>query len=115
MKMIIAVIQPSKYQTLRDALNRIAVSRLTICDAMGIGQQLGEVEPSDGQETSTLLRPKIVLEIVVNDDFVERTIETIVSIAKTGSQGQVNDGKIFVVPVGESIRISDLSRGAGAV
>jgi len=115
MKMIIAVIQPNKYQAVREALDRAAVTRLTICDAMGIGRQRGEVEPDAGHEFSTVLRPKIVLEIVVNDDFVDRTIDTIVAIATTGSSGQIDDGKIFVVPTLETIRVSDLSRGFGAV
>ncbi len=61
------------------------------------------------------LMQKVVLEIVVNDDFLERTIHTIVHAARTGPQGNIGDGKIFVVPVEEAIQIEDGSRGPGAV
>ena len=61
-----------------------------------------------------LLR-KVLLEIVVNDDFLERTIETICSVARTGREGSIGDGKIFVLPVGEAIQVNDGARGPGAV
>ena len=115
MKLVIAVIQPPKLQAVREALARIEVTRLTVCDAQGFGRQGGRTEMYRGHEYRTTLLRKVALEIVVNDDFVERTIETIVSVARTGPEGTIGDGKIFVVPAAEAIRIHDGSRGRGAV
>jgi len=115
MKLIYAVVQPNKFDAVLESLQRIEVTRMTVCDAQGIGQQPGEVEPSAGHEFTTMLLPKIVFEIVVNEDFLDRTIETILSVARTGSHGQIDDGKIFVVPALETIQVSDQSRGPGSV
>ena len=115
MKLVIAIIQPTKLNAVREALNRIEVTRLTVCDAQGFGRQRGRTELFRGNEyTSTLLR-KIALEIVVNDDFLERTLETIISTARTGPEGSIGDGKIFILPADEAIQINDGARGPGAV
>ncbi|MFZ5831436.1 MAG: P-II family nitrogen regulator [Planctomycetota bacterium] len=115
MKTIIAIIQPTKLNAVREALERIEVTRMTIADAQGFGRQRGRTEAYRGSEyTATLLR-KIVLEIVVNDDFLERTLELIISVARTGSEGNIGDGKIFVLPMAEAVAINDGSRGPGAV
>jgi nitrogen regulatory protein P-II 1 len=68
-----------------------------------------------GHEYSVTLLRKVVLEIVVNDDFLDRTIETIIHTARTGSVGTIGDGKIFVVPAEQAIQINDAARGPGAV
>ena len=115
MKTIIAVIQPTKLQAVHEALEKIEVSRMTICDAQGFGRQRGQTELYRGHEyTATLLR-KIALEIVVNDDFLERTIETIMNVARTGPEGTIGDGKVFVLPADEAIQVDDGFRGPGAV
>ena len=115
MKLVIAVIQPTKLHAVREALEKIEVTRLTVCDAQGFGRQRGQTELYRGFEyTATLLR-KIVLEIVVNDDFLERTIETITSVARTGPDGTIGDGKIFVLPADAAIQICSGSQGPGAV
>ena len=115
MKLVIAVIQPTKLKALREALEKIEVGRMTVCDAQGFGRQRGRTQMYRGHEYKTKLLRKITLEVVVNDDFVERTIETITAVARTGPEGTIGDGKIFVVPVGEAIQINDASRGPGAV
>jgi|WetSurMetagenome_2_1015567.scaffolds.fasta_scaffold1414761_1 nitrogen regulatory protein PII len=114
-KLVIAIIQPTKLNAVREALEKIEVARLTICDAQGFGRQRGRTEMFRGNEyTSTLLR-KIVLEIVVNDDFLQRTLDTIIKVARTGVEGTIGDGKIFVLPAETAIQIDDGSRGPGAV
>lgn len=115
MKMVIAVIQPTKLEAVREALVRCGVERMTVCDAQGYGQQRGQTPNYRGHEYATKFLRKIELEIVVNDDFLERTIDTISSVARTGPEGSIGDGKIFVVPVDEAIRLDDGARGPIAV
>ena len=115
MKLVIAVIQPTKLNAVREALERIEVARLTICDAQGFGRQRGRTEMFRGHEYATTLLRKVVLEIIVNDDFLDRTVETIINTARTGVEGTIGDGKIFVLPAEQAIQIDDGARGPGAV
>ena len=115
MQMVIAIIQPTKLSEVREALARIGVSRMTVCDAHGYGQQRGRTQMYRGNEYKTNLLRKIVLEIMVNDDFLERTVDTLTSVARTGEEGSIGDGKIFVVPSLESVDISSSERGPGAI
>jgi nitrogen regulatory protein P-II 1 len=115
MKMVVAIIQPTKLNAVREALDRIEVTRMTICDAQGFGRQHGRTEMYRGHEYTTVLLRKVVLEILVNDDFLDRTIETIVNTARTGAEGTIGDGKIFVLPAVDTIQIWGNARGPGAV
>jgi nitrogen regulatory protein P-II 1 len=115
MKLIIAIIQPTKLEPLREALDKIGVERMTVCDAQGYGRQRGRTEMYRGHEYKTNLLRKIELEILVNDDFLDRTVDCIMNVARTGPEGNIGDGKIFVLPADESIRISDCIRGPEAV
>ena len=115
MKLVIAIIQPIKLKAVREALEKIEVTRLTVCDAQGFGRQRGRTELYRGNEYTTTLLRKVALEIVVNDDFLERTINTIIQVARTGPEGTIGDGKIFVLPAMEAIQVADGSRGPGAV
>ncbi len=115
MKLIIAVIQPTKLDAVREALEKVEVTRMTVCDAQGFGQQRGQTATYRGREYQTRMLRKIALEIVVNDDFLDRTIEAIIQTARTGVDGTIGDGKIFVLPAVEAIQINDGSRGPGAV
>ena len=115
MKLVIAVIQPPKLDAVREALNRIGVTRMTVCDAQGYGRQRGQTATYRGHEYKTSMLRKIELEIMVNDDFLERTIETIMSVARTGPEGNIGDGKIFVLPGEETIQLSENLRGPQAV
>ncbi|MBI3837052.1 MAG: P-II family nitrogen regulator [Planctomycetia bacterium] len=115
MRMIIAVIQPTKLSAVREALTKIGVTRMTVCDAQGFGRQRGQTEAYRGNEYKTNLLRKIALEIVVNDDFLDRTVDTLTSVARTGPEGNIGDGKIFVLPAGEAIDIGSVVRGPEAV
>ena len=115
MKMIVAVIQPTKLYALREALVRIGVTRMTVCDSQGYGRQRGQTQMYRGREYRTNLLRKVALEIVVNDDFLERTVETIQNVARTGPEGSIGDGKIFVVPVERTVQLGGVGEGPGAV
>ncbi len=115
MKLLFAVIQPNKLQAVREALQRIGVQRMTVVDAQGFGRQKGQSAIYRGTEYRVNLLRKVSLEIVVNDDFLERTIAALTSIARTGTEGSIGDGKIFVMPVLDAITIDDQQRGPGAV
>lgn len=112
MKLIIAIIQPHKLEEVKEELYKTEVNLITVSEVLGHGRQKGVTEVYRGaKETGNLLR-KIRLEIAVNDDFVERTINAIVKGAKTGETG---DGKIFVLDLKECVRIRTEERGLGAI
>jgi nitrogen regulatory protein PII len=115
MRMILAVIQPTKLSAVREALNKIGVTRMTVCDAQGFARQRGRTELYRGHEYKTNLLRKIALEIVVNEDFLDRTVDTIMAVARTGSEGSIGDGKIFVLPACEAIQVEPTVRGPEAV
>jgi nitrogen regulatory protein P-II 1 len=115
MRMILAVIQPTKLNAVRDALASIAVERMTVCDAHGYARHRGQTETYRGVEYQTNLLRKVMIEIVVNDDYVERTITTIEKVARTGSQGNIGDGKIFLLPALEVVTVDQGRRGPSAV
>jgi nitrogen regulatory protein P-II 1 len=113
--MVMALVQPTKLKALREALEKIGVTRMTVADAQGYGRQRGRSELFRGNEYKSHLLRKVELEILVNDDFLDRTVETIQQVARTGREGTIGDGKIFVVPAEQVIRISDGLRGFEAV
>lgn len=115
MKLLYAVIRPTKLEAVREALQGIGVERMTVCDAHGYGRQKGQTETYRGMEYNINLLRKVVLEIVVNDDFVDRTYEVIEQVARTGADGNIGDGKIFELPVEDVIRIGETVRGKEAV
>lgn len=115
MKLILAVIQPPKLSAVREALAKVEVLRMTVTDAQGFGRQRGRREMYRGSEYTTTLLRKVVLEIMVNDDFLDRTIETLINAARTGPEGSIGDGKIVVLPAVEAIQIDDGRHGPGAV
>ncbi|MBN2021206.1 MAG: P-II family nitrogen regulator [Pirellulales bacterium] len=115
MKLVIAVIQPLKLDAVREALEKIEVFRMTVCDAQGFDPARGQAQTHPGREHRPRLLRKVVLEIVVNDDFLQRTIDTISNVARTGPEGTIGDGKIFVVPVDDAVLVSDGTHGPGAV
>jgi nitrogen regulatory protein P-II 2 len=114
-KLVIAIIQPTKLSAVREALGKIEVLRMTICDSQGFARQRGRTEMYRGHEYTTRMLRKVVLEIMVNDDFLDRTVNAIISVARTGPEGTIGDGKIFVLPAGQAVQISDGFRGLGAV
>ena len=115
MRFILAVIQPTKLKAVQQALAKIGVEHMTVCDAQGYGQQRGKPATFRGREYQVNLLRKVALEIVVNDDYLDRTIATINEVARTGPEGNIGDGKIFVLPTEETVRLEDLVRGPEAV
>ena len=112
MKLIIAIIKPDRLEAVKQELYKADVNLLTVSEVLGHGRQMGVTEVYRGaREMGNLLR-KIQLEIAVNEDFVERTINAIVKGAQTG---EVGDGKIFILDLAECIRIRTEERGAGAI
>jgi nitrogen regulatory protein P-II 1 len=112
MQKIEAVIQPSKLDAVKDALVEIGVQGMTITEARGHGRQTGHTEFYRGREYSVDLLPKVKLEAVVADNILEKAIQAIISVARTGTIG---DGKIFVTRVDEAIRIRNDERGEVAL
>jgi nitrogen regulatory protein PII len=112
MKLVSAIIRPPKLEAVLAALEGVRIERMTICDGQSNDNPGGECEsrlPDD------LLMRIVILEIVVNDDFLERAIDAIGTAARTGDEGLDGDGKLFVFPVEEAIQIDDESRGPQAV
>jgi nitrogen regulatory protein P-II 1 len=114
-KFIIAIIQPSKLEAVKEALNEVEVVRLTVMDVQGFGRQKGQTEVYRGREISVNLLRKVQLQIAVNDDFVEPTIRAIVKGGRTGEKGEIGDGKIFVLPLEDCVRIRTGERGGEAI
>jgi nitrogen regulatory protein P-II 1 len=108
MQKVEAVIQPSKLDSVKDALLEIGVTGMTITDVRGHGRQKGHTETYRGREYSVDLLPKIKLELVVHDDLLDKVLQTIVKAAQTG---KIGDGKIFVTRVDEAVRIRNDERG----
>jgi len=114
-KVVVAIIQAPKLRAVHEALEKVEVMRMTVCDAQGYGHQQGRSEKYRGHECKPPLLRKIALKIVVNDDFLARTLDAVANAARTGPEGTIGDGKIFVLPVEEAIQIDDATRGPGAV
>jgi nitrogen regulatory protein P-II 1 len=113
MKMVVAIIQPDKLDEVRQALIEAEVSRVTVSRVTGHGRAV-DTSLYRGQEHAPDLIPKVRLEIAVNDAFVEPTIAAILRSARHGS-GQLGDGKIFVMPLEEVVRIRTGERGGEAI
>ncbi len=112
MKRIEAIIKPFKLEDVKDELNRIGIKGITVTEVKGFGRQKGHTELYRGAEYLVDFLPKIKLEIVVVEELVEQVIEVIEETARTG---KIGDGKIFVTPVEEVIRIRTGERGPGAI
>ena len=115
MKMIVAIIRPDKLEEVQKALNQVDVYLMTVSDVRGCGRQRGYTEVYRGQDIQVRLLPKLKLEIAINDAFVEATVEAIVHAARTGDTGQIGDGKIFVLPLDDAVRIRTGERGSTAI
>ena len=112
MKKIEAIIKPFKLEEVKDALIKIGIGGMTVSEVRGFGQQKGETEIYRGTEYVVDFLPKIKIEVIVKDEDAEKVIETIANTARTG---RVGDGKIFVIPVEDVIRIRTGERGEKAV
>ena len=112
MKKIEAIIKPFKMEDVKQALAEIGITGMTLSEVKGFGRQKGHSETYRGSEYTVDFPPKIKFEIVVSDDRVRKAVETIVEAARTG---KIGDGKVFVVPIEQAIRIRTEERGEAAI
>ncbi len=112
MKKIEAIIKPFKLDEVKDALQEVGLQGITVTEAKGFGRQKGHTELYRGAEYVVDFLPKVKLELVVEDAMVERTVEAIVNAARTG---KIGDGKIFIIPVEDVIRIRTGEHGSSAI
>lgn len=112
MKKVEAVIKPFKLDDVKEALTELGIVGMTVTEVRGFGRQKGHTELYRGSEYTIDFLPKVKIEVVVPDGLVDKVVSTICSAAKTGSIG---DGKVFVLPVGESLRIRTGERGEAAI
>ncbi|MBB3173504.1 nitrogen regulatory protein P-II 1 [Endobacter medicaginis] len=112
MKKIEAVIKPFKLDEVKEALQEIGLQGITVIEAKGFGRQRGHTELYRGAEYVVDFLPKVKIELVCEDSLVERAVETIIAAAHTG---RIGDGKIFISPVEEVIRIRTGERGEDAI
>ena len=112
MKKIEAIIKPFKMEDVKEALQEIGVEGMTVTEVKGFGRQKGHTEIYRGSEYTVDFLPKVKLEIVLTDDRVQRAVDTIVKAAKTG---KIGDGKVFILPIDEAIRIRTDEHGENAI
>ena len=112
MRKIEAVIKPFKLDEVKEALHEIGIQGMTVTEVKGFGRQKGHTELYRGAEYVVDFLPKIKIEIAVSDEMVDKVVEAIVSAANTG---RIGDGKIFVLPMEEAVRIRTGERGPDAV
>ncbi|HYV74167.1 MAG TPA: P-II family nitrogen regulator [Candidatus Binatia bacterium] len=107
-----AIIQPSRFEALKDALIEVGVDGMTVFEVRGHGRQKGHTESYRGREYNVDLLPKIKIEMVLDDAMVNRAVDTILKVASTG---KIGDGKIFLSKIDEAIRIRNQERGVMAL
>lgn len=112
MKKILAVIKPFKVDDVKDALNSININGMTISEVKGFGRQKGHKEIYRGAEYQADFVPKVEIKIAVKDDQVDEVVQTIINAAKTG---KIGDGKIFIMPIEDVIRIRTSEKGVDAL
>ncbi len=112
MKKILAVIKPFKVDEVKDALTKIDINGMTISEVKGFGRQKGHKEIYRGAEYQTDFVPKVEVKIAVDDNKVDEVVETIISVSKTG---KIGDGKIFIQPLEDVIRIRTNESGVDAL
>jgi len=112
MKKIEAIIKPFKLDDVKDALEKLDIFGMTVSEVKGFGQQKGHTELYRGAEYQVDFVPKVKIEIIIKADIVESTIDAIVTAARTG---KIGDGKIFVSPIDETVRIRTGEKGEAAI
>ena len=112
MKKIEAIIKPFKLDDVKEALNKIGISGMTVLDSKGFGRQKGHTELYRGAEYIVDFIPKIKIEVVINDKMLKKAIDT---IQKTANTGKIGDGKIFISNIEEAIRIRTGEKGNSAI
>ena len=112
MKLIKAIIKPFKLEEVKEALSEIGVEGMTVSEVKGFGRQKGHTEIYRGSEYTVDFLPKVKVEIVVNDDLVSKAVEVVSTAAKTG---KIGDGKVFVLPLENAVRIRTGESGPEAL
>jgi nitrogen regulatory protein PII len=112
MKLIIAIIKPFKLEEVKSALAEIGVEGMTVTEVKGFGRQKGHTEIYRGSEYTVDFLPKVKIEIATNDSLADKAVDVIVKSAKTG---KIGDGKVFVIPMGDAVRIRTDERGDSAI
>ncbi|PIV85089.1 MAG: transcriptional regulator [Nitrospirae bacterium CG17_big_fil_post_rev_8_21_14_2_50_50_9] len=112
MKKVECIIQPGRLDEVREGLTEIGISGLTVTEVKGYGRQKGHTELYRGSEYTIDFIPKVKLEIVVSEDLVDQIIEKVIEKARTG---RIGDGKIFVIPIEDVIRVRTGERGRDAI
>jgi len=112
MKLVTAIIKPGAMESVKSALQEIGIKGMTVSDASGSGRQMGHTEVYRGAEYVVNLIPKVRLEIIIDDGEVENVLNTIVKSANTGAIG---DGKVWVTPVEQIVRVRTGERGVSAI
>lgn len=112
MKLVVAYIQPERLEAVKSKLDEKDVSKMSVTNALGCGQQKGYEEHYRGAVTEINLLKKVRLEIAVNDDFVQTVVDAVCSAARTG---KIGDGKIFIVPLEDCVRIRTGETGQAAI
>jgi nitrogen regulatory protein P-II 1 len=112
MKLVEAIIKPFKLDEVKDALNEIGIEGITVSEVKGFGRQKGHTELYRGAEYVVDFIPKVKIEIAIADELVAKVVETIENTAKTG---RIGDGKIFILPLDEAVRIRTGEKGNEAV
>ena len=112
MKKLECIIKPFKLEEVKEALGEIGISGMTVSEVKGFGRQKGHTELYRGTEYTVDFLPKVKIEVIVPDDLVEKALEAVSATARTG---KIGDGKIFVLPVEEAVRIRTGEKGDKAI
>ena len=112
MKLIKAIIKPFKLEEVKEALSEIGIEGMTVTEVKGFGRQKGHTEIYRGSEYTVDFLPKVMLEIVVDDEEADKTAEAVANAAKTG---KIGDGKVFILPVESAVRIRTDESGSAAL
>src|SRR3954468_10232991 len=112
MKLILAIIKPFKLDEVKEALSAAGIEGMTVTEVKGFGRQKGHTEIYRGSEYTVDFLPKVKIEVAVADEIVGKAVEAIVGAAKTG---KIGDGKVFVLPIEEAVRIRTDERGEAAL
>ena len=112
MKKIEAIIKPFKMEDVKEALTDIGVEGMTVSEVKGFGRQKGHTEIYRGSEYTVDFLPKVKFEVVLSEDRVQKAVDAIVQSAKTG---KIGDGKVFILPIEDAIRIRTAERGEAAI
>ena len=112
MKMVMAIFKPFKLDEVRDALTSLGIQGLTVSEVKGFGRQKGQTEIYRGAEYAVSFLPKVKIEVVIDDGLVERAVEALLKAARTD---KIGDGKIFVFPIEQAVRIRTGESGTEAL